>query len=239
MIRTANPALSSKAFTYERGSSSSAMTIGGTINKTGALLLLLLASAGVAWHQFFTVGPQVVVPWMFIGMIGGFILMAFGETIHLLGPLFFKFKEIPIELFGWITAFVFGFSSLGHYFSHSVSEKIGNKRALLLAVFGSPLLLLLATLSPKYIAIGLFVIPSIFFGLRNPIINHLLNLEVSSSKRATIISTSNFLGQLGLAIFSPMIGYFADLYTINTAFKISALLMFSVTILYFFLKDKN
>lgn len=74
MIRTANPALSSKAFTYERGSSSSAMTIGGTINKTGALLLLLLASAGVAWHQFFTVGPQVVVPWMFIGMIGGFIL---------------------------------------------------------------------------------------------------------------------------------------------------------------------
>ena len=58
--------------------------------------------------------------------LGGFILMAFGETIHLLGPLFFKFKEIPIELFGWITAFVFGFSSLGHYYSHAISEKIGS-----------------------------------------------------------------------------------------------------------------
>ena len=172
-------------------------------------------------------------------MIGGFILMAFGETIHLLGPLFFKFKEIPIEFFGWIVAFIFGFSSLGHYISHSVSEKIGNKRTLLLAVIGSPLLLLLATLSLKYTAIILFIIPSIFFGLRNPIIDHLLNLEVSSSKRATIISTSNFLGQLGLAIFAPMIGYVAELYTINTAFKISALLMFSVPIVYFFLKDKK
>lgn len=172
-------------------------------------------------------------------MIGGFILMAFGETIHVLGPLFFKFKEISIELFGWITALIFGFSSLGHYISYRVSEKLGNKRTLVLAVICSPLLLLLATLSLKYTAIILFIIPALFFGLRNPIISHLINLEISSSKRATIISTSSFLGQLGLAIFAPVIGYFAELYTINTAFKISALLMVSVPILYFFLKDKN
>jgi MFS family permease len=176
---------------------------------------------------------------LIILILGGFILMAFGETLHLLGPLFLKFKDIPIELFGWITAYIHGFSALGHYFSHSVSEKIGNKRTLLIAVFGSPLLLLLATISPKYIAMILFVIPSILFGLRNPVIAHLLNLEVSSSKRATIISASNFLGQLGVAIFAPMIGYFAELYTINTAFKISAIIMFSVPILYLFLKDKN
>lgn len=170
--------------------------------------------------------------------IGGFLLMAFGETIHLLGPLFFKFKEIPIELFGWVTAFVFGFSSLGHYYSHSISEKIGNKKTLIIAVLGSPILLILATLTTKYYAIALFIIPSLFFGLRNPIIDRLLNAEVSSSKRATIISINNFLGQLGVAIFAPFIGYFAELYTINTAFMISAALMFSVTIIFLFLKDK-
>ncbi len=172
-------------------------------------------------------------------MTGGFILVGLSESVHLLSPLFFQFKEIPIEFFGWITAFVFGFSSLGHYLSHIVSEKIGNKKTLIIAVFVSPLLLLFATLSIKHTAIILFVIPSIFFGLRNPIIDHLLNLEVSSSKRATIISTFNFLGQLGLAVFSPMIGYFADLYTINTAFKISSLFMFMVPVLYVFLKDKK
>lgn len=170
--------------------------------------------------------------------LGGFLLMAFGETIHLLGPLFFKFKEMPIELFGWITAFVFGFSSLGHYYSHAISEKIGNKTTLIIAVLGSPILLILATLTTKYYAILFFIIPSIFFGLRNPIIDHLLNAEVSSSKRATVISINNFLGELGVAIFAPFIGYFAELYTINTAFMISAILMFSVTIIFFFLKNK-
>ena len=170
--------------------------------------------------------------------LGGFILMAFGETIHLLGPLFFKFKEIPIELFGWITAFVFGFSSLGHYYSHAISEKIGNKKIIIISVFSSALFLILATFTTKYIAILFFIVPSLFYGLRNPVINHLLNSEISSSKRATVISINNFLGQLGLAIFAPFIGYFAEIYTINTAFMISAALMFSVTIIFFFLKDK-
>lgn len=169
-------------------------------------------------------------------MLGVFILLAFNESMHLLNAIYFEFKEIPIEFFGWISAFVFGFSSLGHYFSHAISEKIGDKKALLLAVFGSPTLLLLSTFFTKWNSIVLFVIPSVFFGLRNPIIDHFLNSEVSSKMRATIISTNNFLGQLGVALFSPLLGYFADLYTINTAFRISAVCLFSVTVLYLFLK---
>jgi len=171
-------------------------------------------------------------------MVGVFLLMAFGETIHLLGPLFFRFKEIPIEFFGWIGAFVFGFSSLGHYFSYAVSEKIGNKKTLIIAALGTPIFLILATLTTKFSSIMLFIIPSIFFGLRNPVIDHMLNAEVSSSKRATIISISNFLGQLGVAIFAPFIGYFAELYTINTAFMISASLLFPVVVIFFFIKEK-
>jgi len=46
------------------------------------------------------------------------------------------------------------------------------------------------------------------------------------------------LGQLGVAIFAPFIGYLAELYTINTAFMLSAVLMFSVAIIFSFLKDK-
>jgi len=172
-------------------------------------------------------------------MVGGFILLAFGENMHRLGSLFFEFKAIPIVYFGYIAAFIFGFSSLGHYISHYISEKIGNKLTLILSVIASPLLLVIATLTLKFTSIMFFIIPSIFFGLRNPVINQLLNLEVSSSKRATIISTSNFMGQLGMAIFAPFIGYWAELYTINTAFMISAILMFIVPVLFLFLKEKN
>lgn len=169
-------------------------------------------------------------------VIGGFFLMAFGETIHLLNPLFFKFKQIPIEFFGWIIAIIFGFSAIGHYYSNKISNLIGSKKTLIISVFLSPLFLVLATLTTKYKAVLLFIIPSIFFGLRNPIIDDYLNKEITSSKRATIISINNFLGQLGVAIFAPIIGFFAEIYTINTAFLISAILMFSVTIIFLFLK---
>lgn len=175
---------------------------------------------------------------LIILLIGGFFLMAFGETMHLLGPLFFKFKMIPIELFGWITASIFGFASLGFYYSNKVSEKIGNKKTLIMSVIISSALLILATLTAKYYTIALFVTPSLFYGLRNPIIDYLLNAEVSSSKRATIISINNLLGELGVAIFSPFIGYFAELYTINIAFMISAALMLSVTFIFLFIKEK-
>lgn len=176
---------------------------------------------------------------LIILMASGFILMALGETVHLFGPLFFEFKGIQIEYFGWIAAFLFGFSSLGHYFSYLVSEKIGNKAALILSVVMSPLLLLIATLTTNITSIIVFIIPSLFFGLRNPIIDYLINKEAPSSKRATIISTQSFLGHVGLAIFAPLVGYFADIYTINTAFAISALLTFIVPILYLFLHEKE
>ncbi len=171
-------------------------------------------------------------------LIGGFLLMSFGETIHLLGPLFFKFKELSIEMFGWVTAGVFGFSAIGHYYSCALSERFGNKKILIFTVIGSPILLILATLATKSLAVLLFILPSLFFGLRNPILDHLLNAEVSSSKRATVVSINNFLGQLGVAICAPFMGYFADLYTINTAFMSSGILMFSVVGVFMFLRDK-
>ena len=170
---------------------------------------------------------------------GLFVLGALGETMHHLVPLFFKFKEIPVEMFGWITATIFFWSSLGHYFSHNISEKFGNKKILLICVLASPILVLIATFLDKYAAIVLFTFSSFFFGIRRPLINYFINLEVSSSKRATIMSTSNFLCKIGLGIFAPIIGHFADLYSINTAFKISAIAMFSIFVIYIFLQDKK
>jgi len=172
-------------------------------------------------------------------IFGSFVLWGVGESVHRLTPIFFQFKEIPIVYFGYLAAFVFGLSSLGYYLSYDISEKIGNKLTLILSVILSPLFLIFAVLTTNYTSAVFFIIPSLFFGLRNPIISHLVNLEVSSKQRATIASISNFIGELGTAIFIPFVGYLADLYTINTAFKLSAIIMFIIPLLYLFLKDKN
>lgn len=172
-------------------------------------------------------------------IVAAFIMMGLGESVHLMGALFLKAKEIPIVYFGYIAALTFGFSSIGHYFSHEVSEKIGNKKALIFVSLLSPLFVLAATLITGIPLVIFWTLPSIFFGIKNPIIDHLLNLEVESNKRATVISCNSFVSQLGVAAIAPLYGYFAELYTIQTAVQLSAVIVLAVPLMFFFLKEKR
>jgi uncharacterized YccA/Bax inhibitor family protein len=76
-MRTANPAFSATTFPgySTRTGFDQAMTIEGTINRTGILLLCVLASALFTWNQFFTSrDPAAVMPYILIGALGGFIM---------------------------------------------------------------------------------------------------------------------------------------------------------------------
>ena len=76
MLRTGNPTLRNDIFLKEHDTSSSdTMTIQGTVNKTGLLLLLTILSAAYTWGQFLNQGSSsAVLPWMGLGGIVGFIL---------------------------------------------------------------------------------------------------------------------------------------------------------------------
>jgi uncharacterized YccA/Bax inhibitor family protein len=77
-MRSSNPALNTKTFEqYGRVSatSSEVMTIDGTVNKTGILLLIVIASAFFVWRMYFTTqNPAAISPWMLGGAIGGLIV---------------------------------------------------------------------------------------------------------------------------------------------------------------------
>jgi len=68
-MRTANPALREDTFRPSARSSAKAMTIDGTVNKTGILILLLILSASFTWSR-----PFASQGYMMIGAIGGLIL---------------------------------------------------------------------------------------------------------------------------------------------------------------------
>ena len=78
--RTSNPTLNDKTFSQFAGiASENTMTLQGTINKVFILLLLVLAGAALTWGAVFQMidGLPVsipVVPLMFAGAIGGFIM---------------------------------------------------------------------------------------------------------------------------------------------------------------------
>ena len=73
VMRTSNPALNEKAF---RGQVAigEAMTLQGTVNKTGALLLCVVATAAWTWGLSHSATPEAVYPWMIGGLIGGLVV---------------------------------------------------------------------------------------------------------------------------------------------------------------------
>ncbi len=79
-MRSGNPVLGDSTF-LDVGSgrvvtgSADAMSINGTVNKTGILLALLVASAAFTWDKAGGVqGTAAVLPWLMTGAIGGLIV---------------------------------------------------------------------------------------------------------------------------------------------------------------------
>lgn len=76
-MRTANPLLRADTFDLRAQSSQSSMTIMGTVNKTGFLVLLLFGCAMWAWNQFPVAGraiPAGIYPWLVGAAIGAVVL---------------------------------------------------------------------------------------------------------------------------------------------------------------------
>ena len=68
MFRTGNPALKESTFRgVTRAVGEEAMTLQGTVNKTGLSLLILLAAAAFVWNSS---TPQ---PFVLVGLVGGLI----------------------------------------------------------------------------------------------------------------------------------------------------------------------
>jgi uncharacterized YccA/Bax inhibitor family protein len=73
-LRTSNPALNDQVFRGEGAAFGAAMTVQGTVNKTGILLLCTVATAAWAWNIFLhSHSAQAVGPLALVGVIGGLV----------------------------------------------------------------------------------------------------------------------------------------------------------------------
>ncbi|HET8921633.1 MAG TPA: Bax inhibitor-1/YccA family protein [Candidatus Acidoferrum sp.] len=72
LMRTSNPALNEKAFKGQVAFGE-AMTLQGTVNKTGLLLLCVVATSAWTWGMSHSNTPEAAIPWMIGGLLGGFV----------------------------------------------------------------------------------------------------------------------------------------------------------------------
>jgi uncharacterized YccA/Bax inhibitor family protein len=73
IIRTSNPALNERAFKGQVAFGE-AMTLQGTVNKTGLLLLCVVVAAAWTWGLTHSNQPEAAIPWMLGGVVGGFVV---------------------------------------------------------------------------------------------------------------------------------------------------------------------
>lgn len=71
-MRTSNPMMKESVFTQAIAGTET-MTLQGAVNKTIALLALVVIGASYSWNLFYNQGPEAVQPWMIGGLIGGFV----------------------------------------------------------------------------------------------------------------------------------------------------------------------
>ena len=76
LMRSSNPTLNDNAFRSEQVAyGQEVMTVQGTVNKTGILLLCTVATAAWTWNMFFhSPNREAVMPLAALGGIGGFIV---------------------------------------------------------------------------------------------------------------------------------------------------------------------
>ena len=170
----------------------------------------------------------------------GFSLVGFSETTHMMKAIFYDFKGVPLVYFGYLAAATFTLASFGFYFSHWVSERVNEKWFLFVSVaIGGGLILAATFVNDWWWAALLMVLPALFFGLRGPVIDDIVNREVGSSKRATVNSLVNFARQIGMVLVAPFIGYFADLYDIGVAYQLTGIGIIVASVLFLGLKGRK
>ncbi len=84
--QTSNPAFRKDTFTRSNATGAT-MTLNGTVHKTGILLLLTMASAAWTWRILTTQGAEAATPWMWGGLIGGFIISLVTIFVNRAAPI--------------------------------------------------------------------------------------------------------------------------------------------------------
>jgi uncharacterized YccA/Bax inhibitor family protein len=73
LFKTSNPALNEKTFDGRTALAGDVMTLQGTVNKTGLLLVCVVGTAAWTWGLAHSQAPEAAMPWMIGGLIGGLV----------------------------------------------------------------------------------------------------------------------------------------------------------------------
>ena len=136
-------------------------------------------------------------------------------------------QNIPIQAFGWAWALFHLGMSLASVNSHHLRRFFGLKRATFI---------LILVLAVAYICLGtveqvwgmvFILILYLVRGFISPLILDLLNRQIASSVRATVLSLNSLVFRIAFALIAPVIGAIATNYSLATGLIAAGCLFFT------------
>lgn len=201
-LRTTNPALNPRAFAGQRAFAGEAMTLQGTVNKTGVLLLCVVATSAWTWGLARSESPQSAAPWMMGGLIGGlivaFVTIFKKQWSPITAPIYALLEGLAIG----------GISSYIDLAYHGIAiQAVGltfGTLAVMLAAYTSGVLRATPKFTMGVIAAtgGIFVVYMVdlvlgFFGRHVPLLNSSSPLGIAISVFIVIVAALNFILDFG------------------------------------------
>jgi len=140
---------------------------------------------------------------------------------------------VPLVWFGLLWAGYNIITALGSLIAHRLQQRVGF--TLLFGLSGASVagIFLVLSVGIGYWAIFIMALTWLLRGIFHPIMLDFLHQQTPSDIRATVISLNSLYTRLFFSITSPFIGWVADVWSLETAFMASGLIMGILTLISF------
>lgn len=144
---------------------------------------------------------------------------------------YFKSIDLPIKYFGFIWAILnlsTGFSSMNAYrFDNIFSKKI---LSFIIALGISLPIIILSGSGPTF---GLLMVLTVYVvrGIATPLLRNFINEITESNIRATVLSVRSFCIRITFSVFAPLMGWVADIYSLQQSFMILGIMVLTVSLI--------
>lgn len=146
---------------------------------------------------------------------------------------------IEIKYFGIIYSAFLLMAAFAAKYGTKLEEKFGSAKVMNIVTIVAFLAILTIGLGNYYFwGVGLFFFVIMAENVRSPIANDLFHRNISSKNRATMGSILELLKSSSKLIVLPIVGYFADIYSMNFAILFIAVLVL-VVLLMFWISKKD
>ncbi len=140
---------------------------------------------------------------------------------------FFKSIDIPIIYFGLIWAILNLSVGITSYNSYRIEKNMSPIKIMTIISILMPICFFFISAFNSIFSLLFILLIYLIRGIVTPLLRNYINIEISSEKRATVLSIRSFFIRIAFASTAPLFAYFAENTSINYVFYLlSIIIMF-------------